>query len=96
MSNIFELYTPQQIREMYFQEEWDEDYEQCIYDLVCNILYANATNEEIKAAEIEAIDDWTNGQEDQYGYLMGEFTGKNDVEYTENGPQLLLFDLNDE
>ena len=96
MSNIFELYTPQQIREMYFQEEWDEDYEQCIYDLVCNILYANATEEEIKAAEIEAIDDWTNGQEDQYGYLMGEFTGKNNVEYTENGPQMLLFDLDEE
>ena len=96
MSSIFDLYTPQQIRQMYFEDEWPNDYEECIYDLVCNILYANATEEEIKAAEIEAIDDWTNGQEDQYGYLMGEFTGKNDVEYTENGPQLLLFDLNDE
>ena len=95
MSNIFELYTPQQIREMYFEDEWPNDYEECIYDLVCNILYANATEEEIKAAEIEAIDDWTNGQEDQYGYLMGEFTGKNDVEYTDKGPQLLLFDMNE-
>ena len=96
MSSIFELYTAQQIREMYFEDEWPHDYEQAIYEMTCAVLYANATKEEIKAAEIEAIDDWTNGQENQYGYIMGEFTGKNNVEYTENGPQLLLFDLNDE
>ena len=96
MSNIFDLYTPQQIREMYFEDEWPNDYEECIYDLVCNILYANATEEEIKAAEIEVINGWTYDQEDDHGYLMGEFIGKNDVEYTDKGPQLLLFDMNEE
>ena len=80
MSNIFDLYTPQQIREMYFEDAWENDYEKCLYDLVCNILYANATEEEIKAAEIEAINDCTNGQEDHHGHIMGEFTGKMDDE----------------
>ena len=96
MSNIFELYTPQQIREMYFQDEWPNDYEQAIYEMTCAVLYANATKEEIKAAEIEAVNGWTYDQEDDHGYLMDEFTGKNNVEYTENGPQLLLFDMNEE
>jgi len=99
MSSIFELYTPQQIREMYSTDrlfDWPHDYERAIYEMTCAVLYTNATEEEIKAAEIEAIDAWTNGQEDDYGYLMGEFTGKDNVRYTENGPQLLLFDMNDE
>lgn len=96
MSNIFELYTPQQIREMYFQDEWENDYEAFIYKVTCDILYSNATKEEIRDAEIEAINGWTYDQEDDHGYLMGEFTGKNNVEYTENGPQLLLFDMNEE
>ena len=95
MSNIFELYTPQQIREMYFEDEWHNDYEQAIYEMTCAILYANATKEEIKEAEIEAVNGWTYDQEDDHGYLMGEFTGKNNIEYTEKGPQLLLFDMND-
>ena len=96
MSSIFELYTAQQIREMYFEDEWPNDYEQAIYEMTCAILYANATKEEIKAAEIEAINGWTDDQDDDYGFRMDEFTGKNNVEYTENGPQLLLFDMNDE
>lgn len=96
MSNIFDLYTCQQIREMYFEDEWPEDYADSIYDAVCYALYANATKEEIRAAEIGAIDDWTTGQHDDYGYQMGDFTGKNNVKYTEKGPQLLLFDMNDE
>lgn len=95
MSNIFDLYTCQQIREMYFDDEWPEDYADCIYDAVCYTLYANATKEEIKAAEIAAIDDWTAYQNDDYGYLMKNFKGKNNVKYTEKGPQLLLFDMND-
>ena len=95
MSNIFELYTPQQIREMYFEDEWDADYEELLYRLTCASLYANATKEQIKAAEIEAINDWTYDQDDDYGFPMGEFTGKYDVEYTEKGPQLLLFDMNE-
>ena len=93
--SIFELYTAQQIREMYFEDEWPHDYEQAIYEMTCTILYSNATKEEIKAAEIEAINGWTVDQEDDYGFLMGEFTGKNNVEYTDKGPQLLLFDMND-
>ena len=95
MSNIFDLYTPQQIREMYFQDEWPNDYEQAIYKMTCAVLYANATKEEIKEAEIDAINDWTYEQEDDYGFPMRKFTGKNDVLHTENGPQLLLFNLNE-
>ena len=95
MSNILDLYTPQQIREMYFQDEWPNDYEQAVYEMTCAALYANATKEEIKAAEIEAIDAWTDDQDDDYGFRMGEFTGKDNVRYTEKGPQLLLFDMND-
>lgn len=96
MSNIFDLYTCQQIREMYFKDKWPEDYADFLYYAVCHTLYANATKEEIKEAEINAIDDWTHGQDDHYGFQMAEFTGKNNVKYTENGPQLLLFDMNDE
>lgn len=96
MSSIFDLYTPQQIREMYFDDEWDDDYEEFVYRGACAVLYGNATKEEIRAAEIEVINGWTYDQEDDHGYLMGEFTGKNDVEYTEDGPQLLLFDMNEE
>ena len=95
MSNILDLYTSQQIREMYFEDEWPDDYADAIYYMVGTILYSNATNEQIKAAEIDAIDGWTFDQEDDYGFKMGEFTGKNDVEYTNKGPQLLLFDMNE-
>ena len=55
MSNIFELYTAQQIREMYFEDEWPHD----------------------------------------YGFRMDEFTGEDNVRYTDKGPQLLLFDMHD-
>ena len=95
MSSIFELYTAQQIREMYFEDEWPNAYEQAIYEMTCAVLYANATKEEIKEAEINAIDGWTYQQEDDYGFTMGEFTGKDNVEYTDKGPQLLLFDMNE-
>ena len=95
MSSIFDLYTAQQIREMYFEDEWPADYEQAIYEMTCAVLYANATKEEIKEAEIDAINDWTYEQEDDYGFPMNEFTGKDNIEYTDKGPQLLLFDMNE-
>ena len=98
MSSIFELYTAQQIREMYFTDrkfDWPHDYEQAIYEMTCAVLYSKATEEEIRAAEIEAIDSWTYDQDDDYGFRMGEFTGEDKVRYTENGPQLLLFDMNE-
>jgi len=95
MSSIFDLYTPQQIREIYFQDEWPADYEQAVYEMTCDVLYANATKEEIRDAEIDSINEWTEYQEDDYGFTMGQFTGKDNVRYTEKGPQLLLFDMND-
>lgn len=90
MSSIFDLYTAQQVREIYFEDERPRDYEQAIYEMTCATLYANATKEEIKAAEIEAIDNWTYDQDDDYGFRMGKFTGV-PVEFTEAGPQKLLF-----
>lgn len=95
MSSIFDRYTFQQIREMYFEDEWPADYEQAIYEMTCAVLYANATKEEIKAAEIEAVNSWTYDMEDDHGFLMDEFTGKDNVRYTNKGPQLLLFDMNE-
>lgn len=90
MSSIFEFYTAQQVREMYFEDEWPHDYEQGIYEMTCAVLYSNATKEEIKAAEIKAINEWTSGQEDDHGFLMDDFTGER-VEFTEAGPQKILF-----
>ena len=96
MESIFDLYTCQQIREMYFEDEWPDDYEEFVYKVTCDILYSNATKEQIKEAEIEAINYWTYDQDDDHGFRMDEFTGKNNVEYTDKGPQLLLFDMSEE
>ena len=91
-SSIFDLYTPQQIREMYF-ETWESDYHEWLNNEVAHRLlyelFEDGNKEKLKRLEKQAIEEATYGYEDDYGYTLKEFDKQ--VEYTENGPQLLLF-----
>lgn len=91
-SHIFDLYTPQQIREMYF-ETWESDYHEWLNNEVGRKLlyelFEDANIEKLKRLQMQVIEEATYGYEDDYGYDLKEFDKQ--VEYTENGPQLLLF-----
>ena len=93
-SSIFDLYSPQQIREMYF-ETWESDYHEWLNNEVAHRLlyelFEDGNKEKLKRLEMQAIEDLTYGYDDDYGYTLKEFDKQ--VEYTENGPQLLLFPL---
>jgi len=91
-SSIFDLYSPQQIREMYF-ETWESDYHEWLNNEVANRLlyelFEDDNKEKLKRLEMQAIEEATYGYDDDYGYELKEFDKQ--VEYTANGPQLLLF-----
>lgn len=91
-SHIFDLYTPQQLREMYF-ETWESDYHEWLNNEVGRkLLYElleDSNIEKLKRLQMQVIEETTYGYEDDYGYDLKEFDKQ--VEYTENGPQLLLF-----
>ncbi len=91
-SSIFELYSPQQIREMYF-ENWESAYTEWLDNEVGRkLLYElleDTNTEKLKRLQMRVIEELTYGYDDDYGYELKEFDKQ--VEYTENGPQLLLF-----
>ena len=92
-SSIFDLYTPQQLREMYF-ETWESDYHEWLNNEVGReLLYEleDANIEKLKRLQMQVIEEATYGYEDDYGYTLKEFDKQ--VEYTANGPQLLLFPI---
>ena len=93
-SSIFDLYSPQQIREMYF-ETWESEYHEWLNNEVAHRLlhelFEDDNKEKLKRLEMQAIEETTHGYDDDYGYTLKEFDKQ--VEYTENGPQLLLFPL---
>lgn len=92
MPYIFDFYTPQQVREIYFQGRWPKGYSEALHSMTCEVLRNKASREAIAQAEIEAIDDWTTGREDDHGFLLDTFTGMNPVRYTEAGPKPILLD----
>ena len=91
-SSIFDLYTPQQIREMYF-ESWESEYNEWLDNEVGRRLlyelFEDANIEKLKRLQMRVIEEATYGYDDDYGYELKEFDKQ--VEYTANGPQLLLF-----
>lgn len=91
-SIIFDLYSPQQIREMYFQA-WESEYNEWLDNEVGRKLlyelFEDANIEKLKRLQKQVIEETTIGYEDDYGYTLKEFDKQ--VEYTANGPQLLLF-----
>ena len=91
-SIIFDLYSPQQIREMYFQA-WESEYNEWLDNEVGRKLlyelFEDANIEKLKRLQMRVIEEATIGYDDDYGYTIKEFDKQ--VEYTANGPQLLLF-----
>ena len=91
-SIIFDLYSPQQIREMYFQT-WESEYNEWLDNEVGRKLlyelFEDANIEKLKRLQMRVIEEATCGYDDDYGYELKEFDKQ--VEYTANGPQLLLF-----
>ena len=91
-SIIFDLYSPQQIREMYFQA-WESEYNEWLDNEVGRKLlyelFEDANIEKLKRLQMRVIEEATIGYDDDYGYTLKEFDKH--VEYTANGPQLLLF-----
>ena len=91
-SIIFDLYSPQQIREMYFQA-WESEYNEWLDNEVGRKLlyelFEDANIEKLKRLQMRVIEEATIGYDDDYGYTLKEFDKQ--VEYTANGPKLLLF-----
>ena len=91
-SSIFDLYTPQQLREMYFGT-WESDYHEWLNNEVglrlMYELFEEEGIEKLKRLQMQVIEEATYGYDDDHGYKLKEFDKQ--VEYTENGPQLLLF-----
>ena len=78
--NIFDSYTPAQLREIYTntpQENWPEDFLHWIHDEIANELLDNyleqADIDEYMEKAREIIDDLTYGLEDDNGKIMLDF-----------------------
>ena len=81
MSNIFDKYTAQELRNIFIQDEWPEDFRKFVHeDIAYELLdsWLESVDDDIYKEKVRGIiEDITYGHQDENGNKMLEFNVEN-------------------
>lgn len=81
MSNIFDKYTAQELRNIFIQDEWPEDFSKFVHeDIAYELLdsWLESVDDDIYKEKVRGIiEDITYGHQDENGNKMLEFNVEN-------------------
>lgn len=83
MSNIFDKYTAQELRNIFIQDEWPEDFSKFVHeDIAYELLdsWLESVDDDIYKEKVRGIiEDTTYGHQDENGNKMLEFNVENNT-----------------